>query len=172
MEIELKDKKKMIGLRKKKNGIRNGTFPVEKKFLKVISDFITKYESIIFLYQVENVITLTKDRFYKYCHEWDELYKGEIDTPILDEIHLLLSINKSSVTDNLRSGWLNDDKRTSPSERILLYKLCATRDELDIINDTHEKSLENTFVINSPLKNKNEEDYENTVKMLDELDGN
>lgn len=170
-KISASDKKKMFSLKKKrdKKGITNKRKEVSDKLYSTIESFLLNNPQVIFLYQIYNAMGLNKDTFYTYCKEFDEA--NHMDEPIIDEIHILLAMNKSEIKEQIRHDWMNDEKRTSPSERILLYKLLSNRDELDIINDTHEKRIEANFVVNTPLNKEVDSSYEDTVKVLDELDG-
>lgn len=158
--IDIKDKRKLISL-KKKNSVKlnkNKRKPIDESFYEILSELIPKYPHIIFKNQIFNAIGVSKQTFASYCEEFDKL--GLLDVPIADEIETLLSLNKSEITNQIRFDWLYDERKTSPTERIALYKLCATREELDILNDTHERELENQFTVSKPFEKNVEKELE------------
>jgi hypothetical protein len=90
------------------------TYELKKRALEV-----TEERKLIFIEDIAVFMGISKQTFYD--HNLDEF----------DELKQLIIKNRSSIKNILRSKWLQNDNATTD---IVLYKLCATDEELKVLN--------------------------------------
>jgi len=129
--------------------------------LKLCDDVIPKY-NLIFVYQIVSLIGISENQFYEWMksfRKFDIEFEDEL-VDVQEEIMVMLQLNKSIYKETLVNQFI--EPSASATEKVLLYKLCATREELDVINNTHEQRIlaNKELVVEEPFQPSDDEDIQ------------